>query len=316
MEFIGQDITVKDYEALLDRVDKSNLLQGYDYAYAIRMHQNLFPQLSVIKEGDKEIGFFQLHHASTFFGLFHVLTLDRGPLWFDGHGTKEEIVEFIKLLNKKFPDRIGRVRRFTPEIEHNSNKGNAALFKKHGWEQKTDIQPYKTIYLDISKKLEDIRDAFNPKWRNHLNKSEKSHLNCHEDTTGSLIETLIHHYVLDKEAKGYEGPSPELLLPLFQCAATNGNLLILSAHTENEIVAMIGIIKHGKTATYQIGWTTAKGRETQAHYLLLWNAIRALKKDKIVYFDLGGINEEHAGGVTQFKNGMSGKEVKLIGQFG
>lgn len=316
MEFVIQDITIKNYQALLDKVDKSNLLQSYDYAYAIRYTQNLYPHLCIIKKNKKEIGFFQLHHASILFGLFHALTLDRGPLWFDNHGTKEDIEEFIALLNEKFPDRIGRARRFTPEIENNSIKGINELLEKHGWEQKEDVPPYKTLYVNLSQKLEDIRSSFNQKWRNQLNKAEKEKLVIHEDTTGSLIETLIHHYTIDKQKKGYNGPSDELLLPLFQSSAKNKNLLILSAHKNNDVVAMIGIIKHGKTATYQVGWTTQRGRETQAHNLLLWSALRILKKEKFSYLDLGGVNEEHAAGVTHFKSGMGGKEAKLIGQFG
>jgi lipid II:glycine glycyltransferase (peptidoglycan interpeptide bridge formation enzyme) len=76
------------------------------------------------------------------------------------------------------------------------------------------------------------------------------------------------------------------------------------------------IFRHGRGATYQAGWTTEHGRQTRAHHLLLWRAIETLKADGVAALDLGGINPRMAEGVTQFKEGLGGEPVTLIGLYG
>ena len=71
---------------------------------------------------------------------------------------------------------------------------------------------------------------------------------------------------------------------------------------------------HGNGATYQVGWTTPYGRAMGANNLLLWEAIKILKDNDIIEFDLGGYNEETEG-IRKFKEGLGGHPVALIGSY-
>ena len=92
-------------------------------------------------------------------------------------------------------------------------------------------------------------------------------------------------------------------------------VVILSARDGSRVLASILLLIHGRSATYQAGWTSDDGRRTACHNLLLWKGIQLLKSRGILDLDLGGINAAHAAGVTKFKLGMGGTTTKLCGQF-
>ena len=91
--------------------------------------------------------------------------------------------------------------------------------------------------------------------------------------------------------------------------------VIFNAMEGDEVVAAILVFLHGSSATYQVGWTTGAGRKLGAHHQLLWRAVVQLKERGVLDFDLGGINDDGAAGVKKFKQGLGGKEVRLVGFF-
>ena len=72
-------------------------------------------------------------------------------------------------------------------------------------------------------------------------------------------------------------------------------------------------LRHGSTATYHIGWSSPDGREENASNLLLWQAIRLLKKKGVATLDLGGVDTDHAPGLAHFKLGLGGRPLSQSG---
>ena len=56
------------------------------------------------------------------------------------------------------------------------------------------------------------------------------------------------------------------------------NMLSFRADIGRERLAGMLFLIHGQAATYQIGWTTPTGRETNAHHLMLWRGIEELQQ--------------------------------------
>jgi lipid II:glycine glycyltransferase (peptidoglycan interpeptide bridge formation enzyme) len=160
-----------------------------------------------------------------------------------------------------------------------------------------------------------LRKNLKQKWRNALNKSEKQGLTIDIDQDGKSLDILLKRYMSDRLQKKYAGASPKMIKSLAKHAAPRGELLILNAIKDQDIIASILVFLHGTSATYQIGWSGQKGRVHNAHYALLWQAICILKQNNITDFDLGGINDDSAAGVKAFKNGLGGQEIALIGQY-
>jgi lipid II:glycine glycyltransferase (peptidoglycan interpeptide bridge formation enzyme) len=60
---------------------------------------------------------------------------------------------------------------------------------------------------------------------------------------------------------------------------------------------------HSPWASYHIGWSGAEGRRTNAHALLLWQAMLRLREEGFTTLDLGDVNTEDAPGLARFKIG-------------
>ena len=254
----------------------------------------------------------QIFEAGLFGKLLHAVILDRGPLWFDGFNTPENVEAFLVEFNRQFPARFGRKRRFIPEIENSNEVLN--LFTKHGF-QKTSVSNFETIWLDLTPDLEILRTNLKKNWRGVLQKAEKENITIEWDNKGAHFPWLMQNYAADRMTKGYDGPSVKLLKALAETFIPRGEMLIARALVNGKPIAGIMLLCHGMGATYQIGFSDKTGRTKGAHHILLWHALEYLKQNGITDLDLGGVNNETAKGVKQFKMGMGGTLFSNPGQY-
>ncbi len=301
--------TRAEWSALLDQCPHSTLLQSYYYAQAMREAKQQNVRHGLILIDDVEAGIVQMQEVKLFGYAIHALSIDRGPLWFDGFGKGVHIEAFADALNTQFPARLGRKRRFMPEYFGKTS----VSFKKYNKNQKE--KSYTTYILDISPELDDIRSNLKKKWRNILNKAEKNDFSISIDENLSTFAHFLKFYTKDRIEKGYSGASNKFLAALAKYAAMNNECLILNAVEDNETIASILIFIHGRGATYQAGWTTPYGRDKGAHHRLLWQSIIELRTRNITEFDLGGYNDD-AEGLKLFKQGLGGHDIALIGSYG
>ncbi len=185
------------------------------------------------------------------------------------------------------------------------------ILEEHGFQRQSDS--YKTIWLDISQDLQILRQNLLKKWRNALSKAERADMEIVWSRGGANLGWLVENYLEEKNRRNYAGASLKTLMALISEFSRGQNLLIGTATLDGKPIASILILVHGKAATYQIGYTNKAGRVNCAHHLLLWSALQKLKEEKIHDFDLGGINDEEAKGVRDFKMGMGGEVVESPG---
>ncbi len=289
----------------------TNLLQSRAYAIAqCRMNKQLCRIGKIFINGE-EAGCVQILEAKILKGAIHAVILDRGPLWFEGYGSQEHIESFFKEFARQFPRRLGRMRRIIPEVEYSVDA--LRIFQALGYKKKNN-PAYETIILDLNLEAEKLRKNMRKDWRASLRKAE-SHgqdLIVEWDTSCRFFPWFCENYLTDRALKKYNGPSSRLLNEFVKTFGIRDNMLIGRALYKGEAVAGVLILCHGNGATYQVGWNHSKGREVRAHNLLLWNALCVLKKRDIKNFDLGGINDESAAGVKEFKTGLAGKKAKIL----
>ena len=82
-----------------------------------------------------------------------------------------------------------------------------------------------------------------------------------------------------------------------------------------ERVAAMMFLIHGQAASYQVGWSSEKGRELNAHNLLLWRAMLELRARGVRRLDLGGVNTVRSAGLARFKIGTGGQVLQLAGTY-
>ncbi len=305
-------LSIPEWEQKYKTITRANVLQSYDYACAIAPLNHQKPRWGLIKIDGHEAGLVQILEAGLFKNRIHAVILDRGPLWFHEYGTLEHCDAFIKAYNKEFPRRPGRKRRFIPEIQ--ASDEITQRLTAHGFTRQP-APGYQTLWLDLREDPETLRQNLKKNWRGTLNKAEKENLTLEWDEQGAHLDWLLQNYAVDRAAKGYDGPSVKLIRAMAKTFTPGKNMLIGRALSKGDPIAGILILCHGAGATYQIGFSQAEGRNKGAHHLLLWNALLVLKQKGIHDFDLGGVNDETAKGVKDFKTGMGAKLFYTAGLY-
>jgi len=310
-------LSLSEWQAYFDQIPRSNFLQSYDYALGACRYYRQKARWGLIHIEGKPAGLVQMFEAGFLFKAFHAVIIDRGPLWFDGFGGAAHVQAFVSEINAQFPRRFGRKRRFLLEIE--DSPAAKALLKQAGLEFHANLSPYDTFMLDLTPSIDDLRANFNQKWRNSLvngeNNAQKSNSTVKWDQKGALYSQIKRKYAQDKANRGYGGISPQFLDILAPFVIHSNNMLIGEMRSEDAVIASVMFIKHGNSATYQIGVSSIEGRDAKAHHLLLWQGINMLKLQGVQTLDLGGINDDTAQGVKKFKQGMGGRPYRLVGHY-
>ena len=307
-------LTIAEWDRYFASVRRSTLLQHYPYAQALRSTQYLGARHGLIYLDDVPAGLVQVCEARILRDMVHVIQLDRGPLWFSEQVKLSDVGRFFSAFNVQFPRRLGRRRRILPELEDSSTVVRDRL-SESGLIVMPHVPHYETVWLDLSQDMSSLRSRLTTSWRNALSKGERASVEIEIDERGTTAGPFLMGYEQEKQTKGYPGPTVALLKALISFMAPRREVAILSARDGTRVLASVLFLIHGRSATYQAGWTTPDGRRVACHNRLLWEGIARLKARGILDLDLGGINSQHATGVTKFKLGLGGTPIGLCGQF-
>lgn len=306
------EIVRQNQDAAVQRPLFANLLQDERYAAALAVSSSFRVHKALILLDKKPAGSAILMEVRALFGFVHGITLDRGPVWFDGFGGAHQVKAFLDELNRIYPARRLRRRRIIPEIEDTPvarKMVESAGFVRVG-------EGYQTFLLDLDMPQEAIRTRLDQKWRNILNRAERERdVSVEWDHEARQLPWFIKVYEQDKRRKNYDGPSPQFLATLAPLLSSSGDMMIGRVMQNGTAISAALIVRHGDSATYLAGWTGETGRAVGAHHLLMWSACDMLKNKNVTIFDLGGFNEQDAKGIKHFKEGMGGRAYRLVGRY-
>ena len=256
--------------------------------------------------------------------FFKAARLNRGPLLLrnglpdsdDGEVNSLEVLKALKMegkLRKWIYFSVAPEMPFSPEMQ------DAVIgigFKSRA------IVPAGSSLLQLSCDEDSLMSSLNGKWRNMLRKSQKSNLvisQCEGEAIPALLVENIYKKL--KTEKGFNGLS-DSILHQFLTNNSFGNNVKVSVCSQNEFTlddrdpaGVLISVHHGDTATYLIGYTNQAGRNFNANYLMLWQAILKAKESGLSYYDLGGLSANTPKGIRKFKSGVNGEEYSLIGEF-
>lgn len=311
-EIIWDYLSECAYHAHYLSVKRANLLQSLDYVRVMALQNHQYIRRGLIMIDGVEAGIFQTLEAGLVKNAIHGVILDGGPLWFDGFGGLRDFSAFMERFSARYPKRFGRRTRVLPNLEN--SKLLATRMSELGYKPMSK-GGYQTIWIDTRSDMDRLRANLKGGWRGALRKAEKTGIEVSWSDTGKYFSWLMKQYAQDKKNKGYDGPSPKIMTALAEEFSRGKNMLIGVALLDGHPIAAILLLEHGHSATYQIGYSSDKGRECAAHHLLLWRALGQLKERQIYDFDLGGVNAEHAKGVKIFKEGLGGTLVETAGVY-
>ncbi|MDD4412598.1 MAG: peptidoglycan bridge formation glycyltransferase FemA/FemB family protein [Patescibacteria group bacterium] len=198
--------------------------------------------------------------------------------------------------------------RLEPDIDLNDLK-KCAL---DDFVKTIDLQPAKTLYLDLRFSENNLLEAMHSKTRYNIRLSEKKNLIVREAKRDEFDEFWkLMKETGSRDAFGVHSKNHYQKI----LDSSNGKFKLYVAIWNHKIIAA-GIFSFvGKTVTYLHGASSSANRNLMAPYALHWFLIRLAKKLGFLRYDFYGIDEHKWPGVTRFKNGFGGIIKEYAGTF-
>jgi peptidoglycan pentaglycine glycine transferase (the first glycine) len=215
------------------------------------------------------------------------------------------------LLNKDVSDELKKLAAAEKSIFLRLELVPVQELDLFGFQKTNNVQPGKTLLLDLTKSAEELLAVMHPKTRYNIRLAEKKGVEIREGSQSDLdnFYDLISSTYNRKHLKVYnKGYYQKLLENL-----TNAKIYL--AEYQNKILAANLILFYGDTATYLHGGSSEEDKNIMAPHLLQWEIIKLAKAQGYRYYDFWGIDEKKWPGVTRFKMGFGGTEVKYGGAF-
>lgn len=175
-----------------------------------------------------------------------------------------------------------------------------------------DVQPSKTLVLDLTESEEELLKEMSQKTRYNIKLAEKKGVKILE----SGAERFEEFWQLlvstgDRDEFNLHGRS------YYQAMLKFGSnfVKLFFAEAKGKLLAGNLAVFFGDTATYLHGGSANEDRNVMAPYLLQWHSIKLAKAQGQKYYDFHGLDEIKWPGVTRFKKGFGGFEVNYPGTF-
>jgi hypothetical protein len=305
-------ISRAEWAQLLEQFQDANFYQTSSYG-EVRWGAENLSRLVLRHEGEL-LGIAQLRIFQPTRLDFGLAYLGWGPLCERrGYGLSREVAErMAQGLEEEYCGRRGLFLCVAPNAFVGSPR--AALLES-GFSQFTrdplfQINPHRTLVMDLSPSLEDLRKGFNRKWRNQLTRSEKNNLTI---AGGSGVDEFRKFCTLYREMRERKAFKTSVdiadYLKIQEDLDPSQRMRVFLCQENGVPVAGLVASVMGETAIYILGATTEAGLHLKASYFLQWTLIHWLKENGIRWYDLGGVDPDVNPGGYHFKKGISGVEA-------
>jgi len=189
----------------------------------------------------------------------------------------------------------------------------AQLLCQFGFKKsKKELQPSKTVVIDLTKSEEELLGRMHHKTRYNIKVAEKHDFKLvfRKDTDG--FWKLLKHTAKNDNFSTHEKSYYEKL-------CTMPGMNAETVFVEHDGVPIAGAIwlAHGDTAYYLHGGMdrNPKYKPMMAPYYLHWELIKVAKKYGLNNYDFWGIDAKRYPGVTRFKLNWGGQTIEYPGSF-
>jgi len=303
------------WHALASRFADYTLYQTWSYVRNVARTQGADCVPAVVTRADEPIAValarvWRIPALGT--GLAYV---NGGPLWCAGNGAIDNLPQVLRSLHEAFVERSGLLLRVAIRSSCEANmQAVASCMSDSGFAPSENDRRPRTVILDVTPSPSELRTRLKKKWRQHLNKVEKSSVTVRVGTEVVLLDQLIAMYLAMHKKKGFSAstnlevlrrtqidlPEP---LKLRVVMAYNADGVPVSGHASSHL---------GRVGQSILAATTDEGYELQAGYAVWWQTILAAKADGMHFYDLGGIDPATNPGGYQFKSGFGGCECQAV----
>jgi hypothetical protein len=244
-----------------------------------------------------------------------------GPMW-RRRGAPRDVEVFrqaARALRNEFSHGRGLLLRLYPWAHRGADDPVQTILQEEGYGPASAAGRERTLILDLQTSLEDLRAALDQKWRNCLNKAEKSGLELLHTDDESLFDELssMHSEMLARKGPVDRNDLADLKA-LQRSLPAASKLRVIACRHRGQPCAGAVFAPFGDTGLYVRGATSDAGLKSNGSYLVQWTFIRWLREQGFQHYDLNGINRTVNPGTYHFKRGLAGRggrEVEFLGRF-
>lgn len=237
-----------------------------------------------------------------------------GPLWRQADASASDLHDVLVAVREEFSQRMGLNVRVVSQIWHDQLENDLTrAFNDAGYRVAMPSSLERTIRVDLSSSLAELRAQLQQKWRNCLNHAERNRLDVAVGKGAALMDQFVELYDEMWEEKRFDtGVDVNEMRDLQGALPETERMVVHIATSEGLPVAGHVATVLGDTCVYLLGASNEMGRKLKASYLLQWKTIELAKKQDAQWYDLGGIDQQKNPGVYHFKSGMGGTEVDYL----
>jgi len=170
-----------------------------------------------------------------------------------------------------------------------------------------------TFWIDLTKSEEDLLKGFNSKTRYNIRLAQRKGVKISEDNSDKTFEEFIKLMRETVERQRFYAHSEKYHRLLWKILHKAKIARLLKATYENGTLAVWEVFVWKDFLYYPYGGSTEKYKNLMATNLMLWEAIKYGKKNKLNTFDLWG--REPGKGFTRFKEGYNPEVVEFLGSW-
>jgi lipid II:glycine glycyltransferase (peptidoglycan interpeptide bridge formation enzyme) len=304
-----------EWSRMLDLFDDANIYQTSAYG-EVRWGEKNLSRL-VLKRGSEVLAMAQLRIIRPTPLKFGMAYLRWGPLW-ERHGLSldpEVPTRMARAIEDEYLDKRRLFLRVLPNAFAGSPRATTmqAAFCRFTPEPFEADNTYRTLVLDLSPSLEELRKGLDPKWRNKLSGAERNNLKVIAGNGSAEYHAFCGIYSQMRRRKTFESTvDVDEFGRIQETLAECQRMRVLICEDKGVPVAGLVASAMGDSAIYLLGATSDAGLKSKGAYLLQWTAIEWLKGIGIRWYDLGGIDPAGNPGVYSFKRGFSGVDISQI----
>lgn len=239
--------------------------------------------------------------------------LPRGPIFPISQNEKEKTAsEFFTALREKAKNEKLVFCRLEPNAEDFLLLQKKAAAEKLVLKKTINLQPQKTLILDLSKDLETLTKELSQKTRYNIRLAEKKGIKIFPAAAEQFSDFWrLMKITGERDKFGIHEEKH------YQNLVENGgeNIQLWCAQFEEKIIAAGIFCFTGEQAVYLHGASDNQYRNLMAPHLLQWEVIKEAKKRACLSYDFYGIDEKKWPGVTRFKNGFGGEVLEYPGTY-
>ena len=308
-----------DWYRLLGRFDDANIYQTWAYALVRSGRQNI--SHLVLKHEARIVAIAQCRIEKLpgiGAGIAYVLW---GPVWRSSGARLEAEVfrQAIRALREEYAGRRGLLVRIYPALFEDESAELLSILEEEGFRRGGPKGQARTILMDLTPSLDEIRKGLRPHWQRELKVAEKQNVEICDGGDDQSFELFIGMYKEMVARKKFREPNDiQEFREIQRRLPVEFKMKILLCRSPEGLCAGVIASRIGGTAVYLFGATSSMGMKSRGSYMLQWRLIEWLKETGAPRYDLNGINPEANPGTYKFKRdlaGEKGREVRFLGRF-